>query len=401
MSKRLPNLLSNLDQIISLPSVSSANLALDTSNAAVIDFLATQLEDMGFNCEVIACRSHSGNPKANLVATLGSGPGGLVLAGHTDTVPLDAELWSVNPFKLTEKDNRLYGLGSTDMKGFFPLVMEAVRGIRAADLREPIIVLATADEETSMEGARTLVEQGYPKARRAIIGEPTGLVPVKAHKGIMMESIRLLGQSGHSSDPSLGRNALEAMHLVIGELLVFREELREKYSNPLFRIEQPTLNLGCIHGGDNPNRICGHCNMDIDIRITPEMDIDETRAMLRRRITPITDRLGIQAEIVPLFAGAPAFNAGGNSEILAMVEKLTGQNGIAVGFGTEGPFLQSLGMDTIVFGPGNIDQAHQPDEYLSLEMVQPCIDYLRKIIKMSCLSTGSTGQDQANSGNSA
>lgn len=385
MAHTLPGLMNNLNRIISLPSVSSANQSLDMSNAPVIDFLATAFEDLGFRCEVVTCPSHSGNPKANLVATLGSGPGGLVLAGHTDTVPLDEELWNFNPFKLTEKDGRLYGLGSTDMKGFFPLVMEAVRELKSSELKEPIIILATADEETSMEGARSLVDQGYPRARRAIIGEPTGLLPVRAHKGIMMESIRLQGQSGHSSDPSLGNNAMEAMHLVIAELLALRQELQAKYRNPLFKLEYPTLNLGCIHGGDNPNRICGHCNLDIDIRITPEMDIEETRALLRGRITPITDRLGIKAEIVPLFAGAPAFTTAENSEMLALLEKLTGQRGVAVGFGTEGPFLQELGMDTVVFGPGNIDQAHQPDEYMSMEMLQPFIDYLQKIIKMSCL----------------
>ncbi|MEX2130311.1 MAG: acetylornithine deacetylase [Pseudohongiellaceae bacterium] len=385
MHKAFPELFANLDNIVSLPSVSSANTALDMSNGPVIDYLATCFEDLGFQCEVMSCASHSGKPKANLVATLGTGPGGLVLAGHTDTVPIDAELWSVNPFRLTEKDGRLYGLGTTDMKGFFPLVMEAVKSVKGQNLREPLIILATADEESSMEGARSVVQQGYPKARRAIIGEPTGLLPVRAHKGIMMESIRLLGQSGHSSDPALGRNALDVMHHVIAELMVFRQELREKYSNPLFRISYPTLNLGCIHGGDNPNRICGHCNLDIDIRITPEMNIDETREMLRNRIYPIAEKYGVQAEVAPLFAGAPAFMAATNSPLLTMLEKLTGQQGIAVGFGTEGPFLQELGMDTIIFGPGNIDQAHQPDEYMSLDMVQPCIDYLQKIIKMSCL----------------
>lgn len=385
MNRSLPDLFTNLDRLISLPSISSANLDLDMSNGSVIDYLATCFEDLGFQCEVISCISHSGNPKANLVATLGSGPGGLVLAGHTDTVPLDEQLWSVNPFRLSERDGRVYGLGTTDMKGFFPLVMEAVTGIKAADLREPVIVLATADEETSMEGARSLVTQGYPRARRAIIGEPTGLMPVKAHKGIMMESIRLLGQSGHSSDPSLGHNALDAMHYVIADLMQFREELKVRYSDPLFHIQQPTLNLGCIHGGDNPNRICGHCNLDIDIRITPQMDIEEIRELLRQRVAPIAARHGVQAEVVPLFAGAPAFRARDNSEILALVERLTGQPGAAVAFGTEAPFLQSLGMDTIIFGPGNIDQAHQPDEYLSLDKIQPCIDYLRKIIKMSCL----------------
>jgi acetylornithine deacetylase len=375
----------HFNRLLSLPSISSANPDLDMSNNPVIDYLATCFEDLGFRCEIIACPTHSGNPKTNLIATLGEGPGGLVFAGHTDTVPVDAALWSVDPFKLTQRDNRLYGLGSTDMKGFFALVMEAVRPFLDAPLKQPIIVLATADEETSMHGARTLVQQGYPRARHAIIGEPTSLIPVRGHKGVMMEAIRIQGSSGHSSDPSLGRNALDAMYYVIGELMTLREELKQQYRNPLFKIDHPTLNLGCIHGGDNPNRICGHCALEIDIRIMPDMDIDGTRELLVRRLTPLSTRLGVQLSVEPLFAGAPAFAAEADSLLLSTIEKLTGQSGITVAFGTEAPFLKELGMDTVVFGPGNIDQAHQPDEFLALEMVSPCIDYLQKTIKMICL----------------
>ena len=168
----MPNLLSQLDTLISMPSVSSAHSNLDMSNKEVIYFLAEAFESMGFSCEIITCNNKS---KFNLIATLGSGPGGLVLAGHTDTVPFDQELWSVDPFQLTEKDGKIFGLGITDMKGFFHIAMEAIKPISEADFVEPLIILATADEETSMQGARTLAELGRPKARSAIIGEPTGL----------------------------------------------------------------------------------------------------------------------------------------------------------------------------------------------------------------------------------
>ncbi|MBL4820044.1 MAG: acetylornithine deacetylase [Gammaproteobacteria bacterium] len=385
MSTHFPDFISNLNNLVSLPSVSSANPSIDMSNHKVIDYLATCFEDLGFSCELVASPSSSGKEKSNLIATRGTGPGGLVLSGHTDTVPLDEELWSVNPFQLTEKHNRLYGLGSTDMKGFFPVVMEAVKALGDTELREPLIILATADEETSMQGARTIAERGSPKGRFAVIGEPTGLIPVKAHKGIMMESIRLQGKSGHSSDPSLGNNALEAMHAVITDLLLFRKELRYKYQNDLFKIEYPTLNLGCIHGGDNPNRICGHCDLEIDVRLMPDMDIDNIRELITNRVAQVTGPLGIEFELVPLFPGAPAFLAKNNSEILSLVETMTGQDGITVAFSTEAPYLQKLGMDTIIFGPGNIDQAHQPDEYMSLDMVKPGIGYLKQIIENTCL----------------
>ena len=371
------------DQLISLPSVSSTTANIDQSNKPVIDLLAETLSNVGFNCESIPLLGN--NNKFNLIATLGSGPGGLVLAGHTDTVPFDDPLWHVNPLQLSQKDNRLYGLGSCDMKGFFPIIVEAVKSYSGAVLKQPLIVLATADEESSMQGARELASLGRPKARYAVIGEPTGLKPISMHKGVMMESIRILGESGHSSDPANGKNALEAMHLVIAELISFRQELQSRYQNSLFEIDVPTLNLGSIHGGDNPNRICGHCDLEFDIRLLPNMDIDELRTQINRRICPIAEQFNVDIQQHSLMPGVPPFAAVKNSELLAVAEKLTGHAAETVAFGTEGPFLQQLGLDTIVLGPGDINMAHQPDEYLPLERVQPCIDLLKKLIVKFCL----------------
>ncbi|MAC70421.1 MAG: acetylornithine deacetylase [Gammaproteobacteria bacterium] len=374
-------LLHRLNDVVRLPSVSSTAPELDMSNQYVIDYLAEQFANLGFSCEIVPCKQSG---KVNLIASKGTGPGGLVLAGHTDTVPFDKELWSVDPFCLTEKDNRLYGLGVTDMKGFFPVVMSAIEALDAKVFKQPLIILATADEETSMEGARTIAELGRPRARAAVIGEPTGLKPVMAHKGMMMDEIRLLGQSGHSSDPSLGNNAMEAMHYVISDLMRYREELKSRYQSSLFDIPYPTLNLGSIHGGDNPNRICGHCNLQFDMRLMPGMHLEEVRADIRERVHTIVDPLGIEFEHAVLFNGVPAFFAEENSELLETVESLTGHTGISVGFGTEGPFLQQLGMDTIIMGPGNIDQAHQPDEYVSMDMLEPAIAVMQKLIVKYC-----------------
>lgn len=385
MSLHFPDLFKHLDAVLRLPSISSANVNIDMSNAAVIDYLAQAFSDLGFSCEIIASPAASGKKKSNLIATLGTGPGGLVLAGHTDTVPMDEALWQVPPLQLTQKNNRLYGLGSTDMKGFFPIIMEAVKGLELSKIQQPLIVLATADEETSMDGARTIAELGRPKARYAVIGEPTGLRPVRAHKGIMMEAIRLQGQSGHSSDPSLGKNALEAMHSVIGELLSFRGELQSRYRDPMFTIAHPTLNLGCIHGGDNPNRICGHCELEFDIRLLPGMKIDSLREDISLRLRPVAERFGVGFTLTPLFPGIEAFSTPADSELVRTAERLTNHTAGTVAFGTEGPFLEQLGMETIILGPGNIDQAHQPDEYLELASIQPCIELLRKLIGRFCL----------------
>ncbi len=384
MSIVLPDLLTRLAHVTRVPSVSATNPDLDLSNRPIVECLAEYLESLGFVNEIVECDSPG---KVNLIATKGSGPGGLVLAGHTDTVPYDGELWNSDPFKLTEKDDKLYGLGITDMKGFFPIVMEAVLQLEDADFKEPLIILATADEETSMEGAKKLAEMGKPKARAAVIGEPTGLKPVRTHKGILMDAIRLVGQSGHSSDPSLGRNALEGMHQVISSLLVYRDELKKKYENPLFEIPYPTLNLGSIHGGDNPNRICGHCELQFDVRLTPGMNLDTVRAEIGEQVKRVAEPLGLEFELVNKFSGVPAFLAEENSALLKAAEKLTGHAGISVAFGTEGPYLQELGMDTIIMGPGHIEQAHQPDEYMSVNMIEPAIGILKELIVQHCIDT--------------
>jgi len=376
-------ILEQLRQLVGTPSVSSTDPTWDQGNRAVIDLLALWLSDLGFSTEIQPV-SQDGE-KANLVATLGSGPGGLVLSGHTDTVPFDEGRWQSDPLSLSERDNRLYGLGSTDMKGFFPLAIAAARDFLDAKLQQPLILLATADEESSMRGAQALAEAGRPRARAAIIGEPTSLAPVRMHKGIMMAAVRVTGHSGHSSDPALGNSALEGMHAVMGELMAFRADLRRRYSNDAFAVAFPTLNLGCIHGGDSPNRICGQAELHFDLRATPGADNAILREEIRERLDVIARRTGLQIEVVPLDADVAPFEQSADSELVRLAERLTGHRAQSVAFATEAPFLKQLGMETIVMGPGSIDRAHQPDEYLELEQIHPCIDLLRQCIRHYCL----------------
>jgi len=383
MAQQVPDLVSMLSELIATPSVSCTQAEWDMSNLPVIEKLESWLTSLGFSTEVMPVPGHPG--KANLIATLGSGSGGLVLSGHTDTVPYNAERWNSDPFCLTEKDNRFYGLGTCDMKGFFALVIEAVRAMEGKPTKAPLIVLATADEESSMSGARALAEAGKPKARYAVIGEPTGLKPIHMHKGIMMETVKITGQAGHSSDPSLGANALEAMHAVMGELIDFRKQMQQNYQNADFKVSVPTLNLGCIHGGDNPNRICGACELEYDLRPLPGMSVDNLRNDIQQRLQPLAETHGVILQAEALFPGVPPFENGDkNSELVATAEKLTGHQAQAVAFGTEAPFLQQLGMDTIVMGPGSIDQAHQPDEFLALDQIRPTVDILQKLITKYC-----------------
>jgi acetylornithine deacetylase len=376
-------IIEQLQQLVATPSVSSTDPRWDQGNRAVIDLLASWLADMGFRTEIQAV-SGDGS-KANLVATLGSGPGGLVLAGHTDTVPFDEGRWQSDPLGLSERDHRLYGLGSTDMKGFFPLAIAAAEAFRDTTLKQPLIILATADEESSMNGARALVEAGRPKARAAIIGEPTSLVPVRMHKGIMMESVRITGRAGHSSNPELGNSALEGMHAVMGDLMTYRAQLRERFSSDFFAVAWPTLNLGCVHGGDSPNRICGQAELHFDLRMTPRGDNQTVREEIAGRLAGIARQHALDIELRPLVHAISPFEQSADSELVRLAERLTGHRAEAVAFATEAPFLQALGMETIVMGPGSIDRAHQPDEYLELDQIQPCIALLQQCIRHYCL----------------
>ncbi|WP_344799591.1 acetylornithine deacetylase [Litoribacillus peritrichatus] len=380
---KLPALIDRMSTLIALPSVSCTHPDMDMSNLPVIEALADWFERMGFAIEIQHVPNQPG--KANLIATLGSGPGGLVLSGHTDTVPFNENRWNSNPLKLDQRDNKLYGLGTCDMKGFFSVVIEAVLPYLDKPLQQPLIVLATADEESSMSGARALAQQGYPKARYAVIGEPTSLKPIHMHKGIMMEVVRIQGKAGHSSNPDLGNNALEAMHSVMGELISFRQELASNYQNADFQVSVPTLNLGCIHGGDNPNRICGHCELQYDLRALPGMSNDDLRESIRQRLIPLGEQFNVKLTSEALFDGVPSFASEKTSEMVQLAEKLTGHDSEAVAFATEAPFLQQMGMDTIVLGPGSIDQAHQPDEFMALDQINPMVDVLRGMIENFCL----------------
>lgn len=375
----------HLRELVALPSVSCGLPEWDMSNDTVIAYLANVFSDMGFNARVLPLGTSAG--KSNLIASLGTGDGGLVLAGHSDTVPYDADRWQSDPFALTERDGKLYGLGATDMKGFFPVIIEAVKPYLNKPFKHPLIVLATADEESSMSGARALAQEGIAgfKPRYAVIGEPTALVPIRAHKGIMMEAIRVRGKSGHSSNPALGNNALEAMNQVMNALTQLRGELQLKYRDPGFAVQTPTLNLGCIHGGDGANRICAECELHFDLRLLPGMDNDEVRQIIERRLTPIAEASGTDIVLSSLFEGVDPFGEDQNAELVKVCEELTGNNADTVAFATEAPFMQQLGMQTLILGPGSINQAHQPDEFIPLDQIEPAVNILRRLIEKYCL----------------
>ena len=377
-----PDFKQSFSEIIATPSVSSVDPALDQGNGAVVDSLANWFNDLGFRVEKLPVSGSEG--KYNLVATLGEGPDGLVLAGHTDTVPFNEEQWQQDPFTLVEKNDRYYGLGTADMKCFFPVVIDALQEMDVRKFEKPLYVIATADEESSMSGARALFDSGARLGRYALIGEPTGLVPVRMHKGVLMESITLIGQSGHSSNPALGNSALEGMHRVISRLLQWRSELQGTYRNDNFEVPVPTLNFGSIRGGDNPNRICASCVMTMDMRLLPGMVIEDIRGRLYAEIHQSVADSGLELHIHSLFGGVPPFETNSESEIVRIAEKFSGQSAGSVTFGTEGPYYNRMGMETIILGPGNIAQAHQANEYIEMKRIEPMKKILRTLIGHFC-----------------
>jgi acetylornithine deacetylase len=378
----LPSFISMYQQLIAAPSISAIEEHLCMSNKSVIELLAQWCESLGFTCEIIELESGKG--RYNLLAKRGQGDGGLMLAGHTDTVPFDDSRWNQNPFKLTELDNKLYGLGSIDMKGFFAFVLQAISELDEKQQTQPILILATADEETTMAGAQQICKHPNLKPSRCIIGEPTDMTPVFTHKGHMTTAIRVVGRSGHSSDPERGLNAIEVMHKVITKLLILKEQLKNKYSINHFKIPYPTLNLGNIHGGDNANRICGCCEMHIDMRPLPGLSVQELQALVLDATYDINQQYPNSVSVIDLHEPIPAFTGSTDSALVKLAENIAGQKAVAVNYCTEAPFIQQLGCETIVMGPGSINQAHQPDEFLAMEKIKPSQQIISNLIKASC-----------------
>lgn len=378
----LPDIVEVVRTLVAHSSVSSPDPHHDQSNRAVVDCLAEWAEGLGFRVEVMPLADST---KSNLIATLGDGPGGLVLSGHTDTVPFDRTQWSTEPLELVDKDGRLFGRGTADMKGFFGAALQAASRFQEGTLKEPLVLVGTADEESTMNGARALLENGRPTARRCVVGEPTGMTPVHMHKGILIEALKITGQSGHSSDPGLGVSALEAMHEAIGALLAVREELQAEYRSEEFRVPVPTLNLGRIEGGDSPNRICPSCSLTFDVRPLPSMDLGATRDRVREAVLARFGDAAVDVAFESLAAGVPAFRTPADAELVKVAEQLTGQSSEAVMFCTESPFFAKLGMETIVCGAGSIDVAHQPNEYITRDGLGAATEFYAQLIHRFCV----------------
>ncbi|TXX52433.1 acetylornithine deacetylase [Vibrio cholerae] len=375
----LPSFLEVYEGLISTSSISSTDARWDEGNEQVIAKLADWLSALGFSIQIEQVAPN----KQNLIAKLGSGEGGLLLAGHSDTVPFDEGRWNYNPHALTQANNRFYGLGTADMKGFFAFIYEAVKNVDWSKQTKPLYVLATCDEETTMLGARHFTENAPFKPDYCIIGEPTSLVPIRAHKGHVANAIRVTGKSGHSSNPALGVNAIEIMHEVLFALMQLRDRLIKEYHHPGFEIPTPTLNLGHIHGGDSPNRICGCCELHYDVRPLPGISLDGLDNLMRDALREVQQKWPGRIELVPLHDPIPGYECAHDHTFIHGISEICEQEAQTVNYCTEAPFLQQI-CPTLVLGPGSIDQAHQPDEFLAFEFIDPTVRVLSRAMQKYC-----------------
>ncbi|MGI9323600.1 MAG: acetylornithine deacetylase [Pseudomonadales bacterium] len=384
-----------LARLVGFPTVSR------DSNLELIEFVASYLESQGVQATVL--RSPCGQ-KANLYATVGPAvAGGVVLSGHTDVVPVDDQAWDTDPFVLTERNDRLYGRGTCDMKAFYAIALAMIPQMTA--LQQPIHFALSYDEETGCLGAPALIEaiaEHLPPVRAVIVGEPTELNVVTAHKGILYFETQITGFEAHSSLQHIGVSAVMAAGRLINWLAERQKDNAQRAAslNPgglaaadllhqqsAFEPAYTTLHCGLIRGGTAQNITARQCHFVTDIRSLPEENPNRVLAEYRRyaeqevlaemrQIHPETDiKIHIHADV-------PAFSADDACGAVELARTLTGQNAVlAQPYAAEAGQFQQAGFPTVMCGPGSIEQAHQPNEYISVAQFEAGGRFIGRLIE--------------------
>ncbi len=336
-------------------------VAFDTtsrrSNLQLIGWVADYLEGHGAQVRLVP---NDDGTKANLLATVGPrAPGGIVLSGHTDVVPVDAQAWTSDPFTLTERGGRLHARGAADMKGFIAACLAAVPHWRAANMRRPIHLALSYDEEVGCFGVPRLIADmraHVPPPALAIIGEPTQMHAVLAHRGFHGQRILFRGRPAHSSDPALGISAIEPAAQWVAQLARLGRAL------PL-RGNRTTFNVGRIDGGTAINIVPGCCEVLWGYRPTDEAGAQEVRQEVERMLAAVPSGVAVETTQI---ASIPALAEGCDEAAQHLVRQLGALWPPAeILFGTEAGFFQQAGIPALVCGPGDIAQAHQPDEWIA------------------------------------
>ncbi|MAW17106.1 MAG: acetylornithine deacetylase [Pelagibacteraceae bacterium] len=358
-----------------------------TSNLNLIDYCENKLKSAGANS--IKTYNDSKN-QANLFSTIGkntdSDLGGIILSGHTDVVPAVSKDWSSDPFIATEKDNKVFGRGTCDMKGFIACTLAVAPLFSSKKLKRPIHFSYTFDEETGCLGAPIILEDLNKRNIRfssCIIGEPTNMKAVNANKGYNEYKTHFIGLSGHASNPERGVSAIEIAILYSNKLMELRDELKKRSKNhKIFFPSYSTLQIGKITGGIGANVIADQCSLEWEVRPINKDDsefvnrsIDDfTKNILLPKIKKDNPKGDIHKEIIGEVVG---FNKTESSEAVNLVCNLTGDNSIeTMAFGTEAGLFQNNGISTVICGPGSIEQAHTVDEFISHDQLKKCLKML-------------------------
>jgi len=376
-----PETLKILSELIKFQTVSG------TSNLALIEYCEKRLSKVGassFKTSDVAKK------RFNLFSTVrGKGKvngNGIILSGHTDVVPASTKEWSSDPFVSTEKNNKIYGRGTCDMKGFIACSLALAPYFASQNLKKPIHFSFTYDEETACQGAPVMIKELKKRNLNCsicIVGEPTNMKAVQAHKGCYEYSTYFTGLAGHGSSPDKGVNAVEYATRFINKLLELREELKKREpKNSVFIPPYTTLGIGRIKGGIARNVIADQCTVDWELRpVVPEDGeyVNKTmdayvKDILLPKMKKVYAKADIKKEIIGEIIG---FNKEEKSDAINLVCNLTGDNSReVVSFGTEAGLFQEIGISTVVCGPGSVEQAHTIDEYVSFDQLKRCLKML-------------------------
>jgi acetylornithine deacetylase len=371
-----------LSRLVAQPTISSRPL---TELAAL---LAQRAEDAGMSVE----RFETEPGKCNVVASAGpAGTDGLVLSGHMDVVPVDGQGWRTDPFQLTEVDGRLYGRGACDMKGFLAAVTHALPALPLNRLDRELVLVWTHDEEVGCLGSAALAGQlaGRPLPSLTWIGEPTSLQICRLHPGHFTVDITCTGRPAHSSRPALGLNAIELAGGVIAAMTALAEELAgERSELPGLITPWTVVNTGCIHGGSAINIVPEHCVLKVGLRPLPGARTDALLERIRAHIAPLdaaaVDRGGSITVVRSQDTPGLLTEAGTALEALLRPDAAIPEVG-GVPFATDGGNLARLGTRALIFGPGSIDVAHRPDEFVPCSALHTTRMAVERIVRARCM----------------
>lgn len=373
-----------LAELVAIDSVSSR------SNAEIVDYLSQRCEASGLTVKRLPYTDVAGIEKTNLLALAGMDAGEfpdnpaveLALVGHTDTVPYDPN-WQ-EALQLTEREGQLFGRGACDTKAFIAASLTAIETVELKNLRHPLALIFTADEEIGLIGAKRLAETRAIKSRYAIVGEPTSLRPMRAGKGYCLAEITVKGREAHSAYPSLGSSAVLGAARLIAAIEALAGKLQAE-QHAAFDPAFTTLNVGLVRGGTAKNVIPGECRFTLEWRPIPGQDPQRLLNLLDEAIDEEKKRDPEFSCVVDAARADEGFETSPGSTLVSLLEELTGNAAGTVAFGTEAAQLTELGAESVVLGPGNIRVAHRTGEFVPSAELEACVHILQQAIKRLCL----------------